>query len=68
MLDEIVRAGPALELVLGQEVVVTPSRSPARGARVVAEPQLQSGHLLQQPLINVPLPTPEGPVITNSRP
>src|SRR5450755_3612329 len=45
-----------------------PSRSPGRGARVVAETDSSNSPSRSiKPLIKVPLPTPEGPVITNTR-
>ena len=61
VLDEVARGDPALELLGAQEVVVAPSTSPGRGARVVAEtdssrPATRSS----SPLISVPLPTPGG--------
>src|SRR3712207_4717055 len=44
-----------------------PSISPGRGARVVADTaSSSSGTRSRRPRISVPLPTPDGPVITNT--
>src|SRR5919205_3391221 len=46
-----------------------PSRSPGRGSRVVAETaSWSSGTRSSRERISVPLPTPEGPVMTKTRP
>ena len=68
VLDEVARGDPAVELLGAEEVVVDAVVLARARRRVVADTDSSScGRRSISPLISVPLPTPEGPVMTNTR-
>lgn len=67
VLDEISCVDTAIEFCVGEEVISDPVLLPGLGLRVVAETESSSsGVRSSRPRISVPLPTPDGPVITNT--
>ena len=70
MLEEVALDDAAVELRIVEEVVVhAVALRPSRGARVVADTaSSSSGTRSSNSRISVPLPTPEGPVMTKTLP
>ena len=69
MLEEVALDDAAVELRIVEEVVVLATALAFRGARVVADTaSSSSGTRSSNSRISVPLPTPEGPVMTKTLP
>ena len=68
MLDELAGSDPAIEVGLAQEVIVDSVALAVAGpAGGRGDGQLEARNPLQKRLMSVPLPTPDGPVITRIR-